>query len=47
MESFLNGPDFTVINGGEYCADPLTEDVTSQSCISVNFKEKEMVILGS
>jgi phosphoenolpyruvate carboxykinase (ATP) len=47
MEKFITGPDFTVINGGEYAADPLTEDVTSQASISVNFKEKEMVILGS
>jgi phosphoenolpyruvate carboxykinase (ATP) len=47
MASFVNGPDFTVINGGEYPADPLTEDVTSQTSICVNFTEKEMVILGS
>ena len=28
-ENFRTGPDFTVINGGEYPSDPLTEDVTS------------------
>ena len=28
-EKFINGPDFTVINGGEYPSDPLTEEVTS------------------
>jgi phosphoenolpyruvate carboxykinase (ATP) len=44
---FLNGPDFTVINGGEYYADIDTEDMTSRSSIAVNFSEKEMVILGS
>jgi phosphoenolpyruvate carboxykinase (ATP) len=41
------GPDFTVINGGEYYADPNTEDMTSRTSIDVNFKQKEMVILGS
>ena len=44
---FLNGPDFTVINSGEYYADPDTEDMTSRTSICVNFTEKEMVILGS
>jgi hypothetical protein len=29
VEKFTNGPDFTVINGGEFASDPLTEDVTS------------------
>jgi len=42
-----NGPDFTVINGGEYYADPATESMTSRTSIAVNFKAKEMVILGS
>lgn len=42
-----NGPDFTVINGGEYYADPATEDMTSRTSIGVNFTKKEMVILGS
>ena len=44
---FLNGPDFTVINAGEYYADPETEDMTSRTSIAVNFTDKEMVILGS
>ena len=44
---FLNGPDFTVINSGEYYADPDTEDMTSRTSIAVNFTDKEMVILGS
>ena len=42
-----SGPDFTVINGGEYYADPATEDMTSRTSIAVNFSKKEMVILGS
>ena len=41
------GPDFTVINGGEYYADPATEDMSSRTSIGVNFKAKEMTILGS
>jgi len=41
------GPDFTVLNGGEFYADPNTEDMTSRTSIAVNFKQKEMVILGS
>lgn len=47
QDSFSQGPDFTVINAGEYPSCTLTEDVTSKSCISVNFSQKEMVILGS
>lgn len=46
-EKFARGPDFTVINGGEYYADPNTEDMSSRTSIAVNFKAKEMVILGS
>ena len=42
-----SGPDFTVINGGEYYADQATEDMTSRTSIGVNFTKKEMVILGS
>ena len=45
--SFGTGPDFTVLNAGEFIADPKTEDVKSTTSINVNFKEKEMVILGS
>jgi phosphoenolpyruvate carboxykinase (ATP) len=46
-EDFENGPDFTIINGGETYADPNTEDVTSRTSVNVNFSEREMVILGS
>jgi phosphoenolpyruvate carboxykinase (ATP) len=44
---FAKGPDFTVLNAGEFIADPKTEDINSTTSINVNFKEKEMVILGS
>lgn len=36
-----------MINAGEFPSDPLTEGVTSKSSISVNFTQKEMVILGT
>jgi len=45
--AFAKGPGFTVINGGEYYADPNTEDMTSRTSINVHFKNREMVILGS
>ena len=35
------------MNSGEFIADPKTEDINSTTSINVNFKEKEMVILGS
>lgn len=46
-EHFVNGPDFSVLNAGEFLADPLTEDVDNKTSIAVNFKDHEMVILGS
>ncbi len=46
-KNFLSGPDFTVLNGGEFQADPHTEDVTSKTSINVNFSDHEMLILGT
>ena len=46
-EHFSHGPDFTVINAGEFWADPSTEDVHTKTSIAVNFTQKEMTILGS
>ena len=46
-EHFKNGPDFSVLNAGEFLADPLTENVDDKTSIAVNFKDHEMVILGS
>jgi ATP-dependent phosphoenolpyruvate carboxykinase len=45
--SFGKGPDFTVLNAGEFIADPQNEEVEATPSLNVNFKEKEMVILGS
>jgi phosphoenolpyruvate carboxykinase (ATP) len=46
-ENFKNGPDFTCLNAGEFLADTLTENVDNPTSINVNFKDHEMVILGS
>ena len=44
---FANGIDFTIINGGEFIADPKTENVTGETSVAVNFKDKELTILGT
>jgi len=46
-KSFSNKIDFTVMNAGEFSADPKTEDVTSETSVAVNFKERELTILGT
>lgn len=35
------------MNAGEFSADPSTENVTSDTSVAVNFKDKEMTILGT
>ena len=47
QRDFAKGVDFTVMNAGEFNADPSTEDVTSETSVAVNFKEKELTILGT
>jgi len=44
---FSKGIDFTIMNSGEFPADPKTESVTSETSVAVNFKEKELAILGT
>ena len=46
-KDFTKGIDFTVMNAGEFSADPNTENVTSETSVAVNFKEKELTILGT
>lgn len=46
-QNFSSGPDFTILNGGEFLADANTEDMTSKTSIDVNFTEHEMLILGT
>lgn len=45
-EDFKTGPDFTVINSGEFVAGKL-EDVPNKTSVNVNFTTKEQVILGT
>ena len=44
---FAKGNDFTIFNAGEFNADPTTENVTSETSVNVNFKAKELTILGT
>lgn len=46
-KDFNQGIDFTILNAGEFPADPKTESVTGETSVAVNFKEKELAILGS
>ena len=45
QRNFAAGPDFTVMNAGEFYADPATEDVSSRTSVNVNFTDNEMIIL--
>lgn len=46
-KDFAKGIDFTILNAGEFPADPSTESCTSETSVCVNFKDKELTILGS
>lgn len=46
-KDFSKGIDFTILNSGEFNADPTTEEVTSETSVNVNFTDKEAVILGT
>ncbi|ONH70191.1 Phosphoenolpyruvate carboxykinase [ATP] [Cyberlindnera fabianii] len=40
-------PDFTIWNAGQFPANIFTEGMTSPTSVEINFKEMEMVILGT
>lgn len=40
-------PDFTIWNAGQFPANKYTEGMTSSTSVEINFKEMEMVILGT
>ncbi|CAN6666224.1 hypothetical protein TRVA0_037S01530 [Trichomonascus vanleenenianus] len=40
-------PDFTIYNGGAFPANRYTSGMTSSTSVSINFKEMEMLILGT
>ncbi|KAG7191671.1 Protein kinase C-like 1 [Scheffersomyces spartinae] len=40
-------PDFTIYNAGQFPANPHTKGMTSPTTVEINFKDMEMVILGT
>ncbi|KAJ1921202.1 Protein kinase C-like 1 [Mycoemilia scoparia] len=40
-------PDFTVINAGQFPANPLIDGITSKTSVALSFEKRQMVILGS
>ncbi len=44
---FAQRVDYTVLNAGEFWADPSTENVTCQTSVNCNLSAKEYAILGS
>jgi phosphoenolpyruvate carboxykinase (ATP) len=40
-------PDYTIYNAGECCADRTIPGVTSETCVALNFRTREQVILGT
>jgi len=40
-------PDYTIYNAGECWADPTVPGVKSKTCVAVNFRSREQVILGT
>jgi hypothetical protein len=40
-------PDYTIYNAGAFPANRFTTGMTSATSVSINFAEKEMVILGT
>lgn len=47
QKDFAKGADFTIMNAGEFGADPSTENVTSDTSVNVNFTDREQIILGT
>lgn len=44
---FANGADYTILNAGEFPANRLTEGMSSNTSVDLNFAEKQLVILGT
>ncbi len=42
-----HGPDFTILNAGEFVADKNIKEIKSKTSVNVNFTTKEQVILGT
>ncbi|PRP73557.1 phosphoenolpyruvate carboxykinase [Planoprotostelium fungivorum] len=43
----FGSPDFTIYNAGQFPANRYTNGMTSSTSVSINFKRREMVILGT
>eukprot|EP01117_Protostelium_nocturnum_P003626 TRINITY_DN1490_c0_g1_i1.p1 TRINITY_DN1490_c0_g1~~TRINITY_DN1490_c0_g1_i1.p1 ORF type:complete len:582 (-),score=185.74 TRINITY_DN1490_c0_g1_i1:69-1814(-) len=43
----FGNPDFTIYNAGQFPANRFTNGMTSSTSVSINFKRREMVILGT
>ncbi|KNE57329.1 phosphoenolpyruvate carboxykinase (ATP) [Allomyces macrogynus ATCC 38327] len=43
----FGSPDFTIFNAGQFPANRYTTGMTSTTSVSINFKRREMVILGT
>ena len=41
------GPDFTILNAGEFVADKNNKEIKSKTSVNVNFTTKEQIILGT
>jgi phosphoenolpyruvate carboxykinase (ATP) len=46
-KDFKEGVDFTIMNAGEFVSDTHVEGITSKTSVAVNFKDKELTILGT
>lgn len=46
-KDFKEGVDFTIMNAGEFVSDTHVEGITSKTSVCVNFKDKELTILGT
>jgi len=46
-EDFNKGIDYTILNAGEFYTSDHIDGIDSESCVAINFKEKELTILGT
>lgn len=47
IDDFSLGGDFTVINGGRFSSNVMSPDVKTPSQVNLNFRTKEIVVLGT
>lgn len=44
---FKNGADWTILNAGEFPADPHTPGVKDTASVNLNIKERKLMVLGT